>query len=310
MTAVASRSGDRAEEAARRWGLDFWYDSYEGLLSSPDIDAVYIGTPNSLHRPWTVTSLAAGKHVLIEKPLASNAEDALVMVEAATNSDLVAMEAFHWRYHPLVHQIRQVLDSGEIGEVERVEGRFLIGDGRIPRHDIRWQLQLAGGSLMDLGVYPAGWLSWVMGEAPDVVEAAAICPIDGVDGRMQAEFSWPNGAAGSLVASMIEPGISFDIGLVVRGSDGTLRIKDLLAPQNGITIDVESRAGSRSLPVPRTTTFHHQLIAFRDAVMASKPFPTTMESGWRIMGLIDDIYRAAGMEPRPAAPDQVPSGAV
>ncbi|HEX6286235.1 MAG TPA: Gfo/Idh/MocA family oxidoreductase, partial [Acidimicrobiia bacterium] len=70
VTAVASRSADRAEAAASRWGLDTWYDSYEGLLSSPDIDAVYVGTPNSLHRRWTVASLASGKHVLVEKPLA------------------------------------------------------------------------------------------------------------------------------------------------------------------------------------------------------------------------------------------------
>ncbi|MDH3293120.1 MAG: Gfo/Idh/MocA family oxidoreductase, partial [Acidimicrobiia bacterium] len=161
--AVAARSAERAAEAAHRWGVARSFGSYEELVAS-DVDAVYIGTPAALHRPWAVASLEAGKHLLCEKPLASNADDAQVIADAAANAagrGVVAMEAFHWRYHPYVEQIRSVLESGDLGEVERVTTRFDIQNGHIGRDDIRWNLTIGGGALMDLGCYNIQWLRFV-----------------------------------------------------------------------------------------------------------------------------------------------------
>lgn len=302
VTAVAARSGERARAAAERWGVPLWFGSYEALLACDDVDAVYVATPNSLHRPWAIAALDAGKHVLVEKPLAANTADATQLADAADDSDLVVMEAFHWRYHPLVAQMQDILDSGMLGSIERVEGRFEVGAGRIPLDDIRYVLGLGGGAMMDIGVYPAGWLIWVMGGVPDVVSAHATCPVPDVDGRIEAEVEWSTGVRGFLVGSMMGPAEETVASLEVHGSDGAMLVGNPVHPQNGATLAVKTEAGATNYPVVGDTTYHHQLKAFRDAIELGSPFPTTAREGVRTMELIDACYRAAGLEPRPSLP--------
>lgn len=302
VVAVAARSGDRARQAAERWGLDRWFDSYQALVEDPGLDAIYVGTPASLHRKWTIAALEAGKHTLVEKPLASNAADARLMVDVGDRVDRVAMEAFHWRFHPLAQQMREILDSGVLGAIERVEGSFLVGEEIIPREDIRWQLQLGGGAMMDLGIYPAGWLWFAMGERPLVDSATAVCPVDGVDGKFVAEVSWPGGTMGTMTASMMEPGRFFESSLRISGSRGVMSVANPLAPQRGSSLAVSIGPDVVTHEVATTATYRHQLEAFRDAIEHGAPFPTTLEAGWQMMQLLDDCYRAAGLEPRPADP--------
>lgn len=317
IVAVAARSADRAAEAAAEWGVGRSYGSYQELIDS-DVDAVYIATPAALHRKWAVAALKAGKHLLCEKPLASNAEDAAAIAAAADDAaadGVVAMEAFHWRYHPFAEQIRRALVSGELGKVSRVLTRFDIEDGRIASSDIRWDLSLGGGALMDLGCYNVQWLRFVgvvlgLGE-PEVVSASAVCPVEGVDGAMKAEVAWADGAVtGHLGTSMIadfsdeEPDDVFSghiSNLVVHGDRGTFKATNPLAPQQGAALVVATDDGQRFEEVPTSTTYYHQMVAFRDAILAGKPFPTTMAAGVRNMAVIDACYRAAGLEPRPIA---------
>ena len=316
VAAVAARSADRAAEAAQRWGAAQSFGSYEELLSS-DVDAVYIGTPAALHRQWATATLEAGKHLLCEKLLASNAADAQAIADASTDAaerGVVAMEAFHWRYHPYAEQIRSVLTSGELGDIERVTTRFDIQDGLIKRSDIRWDLALGGGALMDLGCYNVQWLRFV-GEVlelgdPAVVSASAVCPVEGVDGSLEAELAWGDGPTGYLHTSMIadNEGDEGLIGgtvanLIVHGSNGTMTARNPLAPQNGAELIVEtSDGGRRTEEVASSTTYYHQMLAFLDAIRNGVPFPTTIASGVQNMAIIDDCYRAAGLEPRPIIP--------
>lgn len=300
IVAVAARDDDRARAAADRWGLGTWYGSYEALLADRDVDAVYVATPAAMHREWTLAALDAGKHVLVEKPMAANAADARIMLDASHESDLVVMEAFHWRYHPLVEQMVKILDSGEIGEVHRVEAGFVVSGDRIPRHDIRWDLTLGGGAMMDLGIYPAGWVWWAMGERPKVTTATAVCPVPDVDGRLDAELEWASGVSGSIVCSMIEPE-GFRAWLTMRGSKGTMQVDNPLAPQRGSEISVTTASGTVVEEVPTTATYFHQMEAFRDAIVDGRPFPTTVEAGWQMMGFIDSCYEAAGLSPRPSS---------
>ena len=319
VVAVAARSADRAAEAAAEWGAERSYGSYQELIDS-DVDAVYIATPAALHRQWAVAALEAGKHLLCEKPLASNAEDAAVIAaaaEVAAADGVVAMEAFHWRYHPFAEQIRRALVSGELGNVTRVLTRFDIEEGRIPRSDIRWDLSIGGGTLMDLGCYNVQWLRFVgemlaLGE-PEVTSAVAVCPVEGVDGDMQAELSWSDGAVtGHLGTSMIADFSDEDpddvIGghinnLIVHGDRGTLKATNPLAPHNGAALVVATDNGQRFEEVPSSSTYHHQMVAFRDAITDGKPFPTTIADGVRNMAVIDACYRAAGLDPRPIVAD-------
>ncbi len=304
ISAVGARDAARAAEAAERWGAAHSYGSYRELVESDQVDAIYIGTPATLHRPWTLAALAAGKHVLCEKPLAANAEDAAVMAEAADASGLVAMEAFHWRYHPYAQQIKDVITSGEIGDIRRIESRFDIGEGGIPQGDIRWQYPLGGGALMDLGCYPIQFVRWAAGDDPEVVSASAICPNDdGVDGQLEAELAWPAlGASGRIHTSMIAEFDGAENDLVVTGTKGTLTAVNPLAPQNGASLTVDTESGSRTEEVDDSATYFHQLVAFADAINNGTAFPTTMGDGVTNMAIIDACYQAAGLEPRPRHP--------
>lgn len=297
IVALAARQADRAQQFAERWGVGRAC-GYEDLITADDIDAVYIATPAALHRPWTLAALKAGKHVLVEKPLAANAADARVMVEAAAGSDRVVMEAFHCFYHPLFAQMRQVLDG--LGPVDRIEASFEVAAVNIPPTDIRYDLSLGGGSVMDIGVYPLAWVRWVFGERPRVVAAEAKCAVPQIDGIMAIDLTGPGDAQASVVSSMVAPGRDWVSSLTVRCAGGIMQVRNPLAPQHGAELVVETPGARVEHPVSRDATYLHQLRAFRDAVIDGQPIPTTLTSGVELMELVDDCYRAAGLEPRPS----------
>ena len=308
VVAVGARDLARAREAASGWGLPLAFGSYAELVACDDVDAVYVGTPAAFHRPWVIAAIEAGKHVLCEKPLAANAGDAGRIADAARASDCVVMEAYHWRYHPCASQIADIVGSGSLGRLEHLEARFDLPAGHIPKDDIRWDLALGGGALMDLGCYPIQWVRFVVGADPDVVAATAECPWPDVDGRLTAELRWASGVTGSIHCSMIEPPGGVGVELVVRGERGVLTVVNPLAPQFGARLVVETADGRTEHDVVRTSTYRHQLLAFRDAVLRGAQFPTTAEDGARTMAIIDACYRAAGLEPRPAWPDAAAAG--
>src|SRR5262249_55558375 len=141
----------RAKEFAARHRIPRSYGGYPELLADPDVDAVYIPLPNGLHGRWTLAALAAGKHVLCEKPFTANAGEALRVAEAAARTDQVVMEAFHYRYHPLAARMAAIVSSGELGTLREIRTAVCFP---LPRFgDIRYQWDLAGGALMDAGCY-------------------------------------------------------------------------------------------------------------------------------------------------------------
>lgn len=301
LVAVAARDLSRAQASAVAWGADRAYGSYGELIADPDVDAVYIGTPASLHRQWAIAAIEAGKHVLCEKPFAANADDARLIAEAAAGSDVVVMEAFHWRYHPYTAQIREVLDSGVLGRIDRIEAVFDIPEGRIARDDIRWHLPLGGGATMDLGCYPIQWVRFAAAADPDVASASAVCPVEGIDASLTAELRWPSGVTGSISSSMIADGDHIVAYLKVTGEHGSMLATNPLAPQNGgAAITVDTADGVVTHEVDDSATYFHQLVAFRGAVVDGASFPTTADDGVRNMEIVDACYRAAGLEPRPA----------
>ena len=155
---------------------------------------------------------------------------------------------------------------------------------------------------MDLGCYPIQWARFAAGSDPEVVSAEAVCPVPEVDGSLVAELRWPSGITGSVRSSMIASGDSVEIYLRVQGEAGVMLATNPLAPQNGgARLTVETNAGTREYAVAGSATYYHQLVAFRDAIVMGAPFPTSADDGVRNMELIDACYRAAGLQPRPAA---------
>ncbi len=299
VSAIASRDRGRASEAADRWSIPLVFGSYAEMIDSADIDAVYVATPASLHREWTIAAMKAGKHVLCEKPLAANAEDASLIADAADRSSVVVMEAFHWRYHPLVAQMQSILDAGILGAVERIDARFEIDALIIPPTDIRWDLAIGGGAMMDIGCYPASWVRWAIKGEPTVINAQAVCPVPGVDGSLRAELSWPSGVTGTIFGSMISETPGHNASLEIAGSRATMYVDNPIAPQTGASLRIRSGDSDIDIPVLPGSTYELQLVAFRDAVAFGAPFPTTTRDGVATMALIDACYVAAGLRPRP-----------
>jgi predicted dehydrogenase len=161
VAGIAARDKARAEAFGLRHGIPTAYGSYDELLADPDVDAVYNPLPNSLHARWTLAAIAAGKHVLCEKPFASNAAQATQVADAAEASGLVVMEAMHYRYHPLVRRLRELVTGGELGPVQHIQAwtTFIIEDP----DDIRYDYDLAGGALMDGGCYAIDCLRMLAG---------------------------------------------------------------------------------------------------------------------------------------------------
>ncbi len=298
VTAVAARDRRRAEEFADRHDIANVLDSYSALCSSDLVDAVYICTPATLHHHWTLAALAAGKHVLCEKPLAANAVEATEMVAAGAAADRVMMEAFHWKYHPMAERIRDIC-ANELGSIEHMEASFTIG--HLTNRAIQFDLSLGGGSLMDLGVYPLQWVRWVAQNEPSIVSAHAVCDPPGMDLQMDADLRFDrDGGAGvtAHVHSSMQPGGPMGATLDVRGSSGSLHVVNPLAPQMGNSLTVVVGDVSRTEEVDRSTTYEHQLRAFVAAVASGQAPLTGGADAIATMTAVDAIYRAAGLLPR------------
>ena len=295
VAAIAARDRARATAAAARHGIAAVHDGYAAVLADPTLDAVYIPLPNGLHAQWTLAAIAAGKHVLCEKPFTSNAEQARTVADAAAGSGLVVMEAFHYRYHPLMARVLSLLADGTVGSIRRVETELAFP---LPRFsDIRYNLALAGGALMDAGCYAVHSLRTLGGAEPEVVSARATMRSPGVDRAMVAHVRFPNGATGRVRCSMWSRHL-LGVSARVVGDEGELRIFNYIGPHVYHRLSVRTPARRWHERVPGEPTYTHQLRAFRAAVRDGAPVLTGPEDSVANMTVIDSIYRAAGLEPR------------
>jgi predicted dehydrogenase len=292
VAAVAARDSSRAEALARRHGLAKAYGGYSELLADPDIDAVYNPLPNSLHAPWTLAAVAAGKHVLCEKPFTDNAEQAARVAQAAGTSGLVVMEAMHYRYHPLIQRLREVV--AELGPVRHVQcwTSFVIENP----DDIRYDHALGGGALMDGGCYALDFMR-LFGE-PSVTGALAD-PVDGgqVDRAMAVRLAFGDGATGWLESAFTRDGeFRADAHVICR--DGHVWLTNFIFVHQGRLVAVRDGSVVLDEPGGGDSTYAWQLRAFAAAAGGGSPVPTSAAHAVSTMRLIDDVYRAAGLAPR------------
>jgi predicted dehydrogenase len=295
LVALAARDRARAEAYAAKRGIPRVHDSYEALLADPDIDAVYNPLPNGLHGRWTIAALEAGKHVLCEKPFTADAAEAEAVAAVAARTGLVCMEAFHYRYHPLFARAIELVQGGEIGRLQRIETWMCIP--LLPKGDIRWDLSLAGGTLMDVGCYALHQLRHLSGEEPEVVSATARERSPGVDRYAEADLALPSGATGHIRVSMLSRHL-LSLGLRAAGDQGELKVVNATAPQAFHRFSVRTAGGRHRERFGRNATYWYQLQAFAGAVLRGEPYPTTPEDSILNMRAVDAVYRAAGLPPR------------
>ena len=292
VAAVAARDVARAEAFAAKHGIAAVHGDYEVLIADPDIDAIYNPLPNGLHGRWTRAALAAGKHVLCEKPFTANAIEAREIAELAANSDRVVMEAFHYRYHPLTLRAEEIIASGELGALRHVEAALCFP---LPKFSgIRYNYGLAGGAMMDAGCYPVHMVRTFGGPNPEVVAAHAKLRDRPIDRAMTADLRFPAGHTGRVRCSMWSSR-PLQISARVIGEHGELRILNPVLPHYFHRLSVRSRAGKRAERFGRRTSYAYQLDAFAAAVLRGEPIKTTPSDAIANMAVIDAIYRAAGL---------------
>ena len=202
-TAIASRDESRAEAAADELGIPRAYGSYEALLSDDDLDAVYVPLPNGLHATWIRRAADAGLHVLCEKPIAGDAEEAAAVFDYCEERGVTLMEAFMYRFHPRTERAREVVRD-ELGEVTSVASTFTF---RMPdgAEDIRLDPALDGGSVMDVGCYATSAARLFLGEPDRVLASTVDTRTSGVDTRMAGVLEYDSGAQATVISGFDAP---------------------------------------------------------------------------------------------------------
>ena len=191
LLGIASRDSGKAEAFAAEFNVPQTYDSYQAALDDPNIDAVYMPLPPSMHLEWTTKAAEAGKHILAEKPLAKNATEARQMIDVCRANNVVLLDGVMWYHTPRATAMKSAVDSGQLGDVRQMNSVFTFRWDTLPMDNLRLQREMGGGSLLDLGWYCVGAGIWLLGDMPNKVLARAKWHND-VDVRMNA-FLWFDG---------------------------------------------------------------------------------------------------------------------
>jgi xylose dehydrogenase (NAD/NADP) len=249
VVAIASRTLDRAESQARLLGVPTAYGSYGELLADPAIDAVYIPLPNFLHREWALAAVAAGKHVLCEKPLAITADQAQEMVDAANAAGVVLAEAFMYGHHPRYDRLHEVVRSGEIGEVRSITGTFTFDASDDPDQTI-FAGHPGSGAIYDVGCYVLHAARTMLGTEPLAVTANAQVSAAhaGIDMMTCALVEFPGGVSLLLQCGMWT---ADEDSLRILGSKGRIEVPSAFfaaAGAEGFTVQVGDRLRDEQVP--------------------------------------------------------------
>lgn len=226
MTAIAGRTLEKAEAFKEKYGFQKAYGSYEELLKDPDIEAVYIALPNTLHYEWTIKALQHGKHVLCEKPLAPTERQAREMFRTAHENHVLLMEAFAYQHSPYIKEIRKLILSGAIGDIRYTEAALITSD--YDHSNIRMRKETFGGSTYDIGVYSLSFLQGMLGMAPEKIQAAAVLSEEGIDIYTTAVMEYGDGVRAHFDCGMVletEKNASLDR-FQIHGSKGFIRSID------------------------------------------------------------------------------------
>ncbi len=301
LVAVAARDPQRAADFAEKHGIERVVADYQAVIDDPEVEVVYNPLTNAQHGPWNLRAVEAGKHVLTEKPFASNADEARIVRDAGKAAGVHVVEAFHYRYHPLMARMLELAGNGEIGDLMHVEARMLMpppGAG-----DLRWTQELAGGGLMDVGCYATHALrdlAGIGGGEPRVVRAAGgeIPEYPGVDAWLEADLDYPNGQTGRIVSSMTHGVLDFSLRIV--GTKGEAYAPAFVLPFSDDRVIVTVGTEQRVEHLGTRLTYSYMLDALARLIRDGEPMITDADDAVVTMQLIDDLYLAAGMSPRTA----------
>jgi predicted dehydrogenase len=294
IAAIASRSLDKAQQAAAKLGIPQAYGSYEELLAAPGIEAIYVPLPNHMHVPWSIKCLEAGKHVLCEKPIAMSAPEAETLIAARDAAGRKAGEAFMARSHPQWLRAEELVRSGAIGELRVVEAHFSYTN--MNPDNVRNRADIGGGALMDIGCYPITLSRMMFGEEPRrVVAIIDRDPTFQTDRRTTVLMEYPSGQCTFTCATQLVPYQRMQL----FGTRGRIELEiPFNAPPDRPTRLLQDDgsslfgAGVRSEEFPVCDQYTIQGDLFSRAILEDGPVAVPLEDALNNMRVIDAVVRS------------------
>ena len=293
VVAIASRSLDKAQAAARDLGIARAHGSYEVLLADPEVDAIYNPLPNDQHVPWSIRALEAGKHVLVEKPVAVTAAEGRQLVDAAArHPHLKVMEAFMYRHHPQWKLAKGLVDGGKIGRLRTIQTFFSFFND--DPHNIRHDPSMGGGGLMDIGCYAISLSRWLMGAEPERVSGLVeVHPEWKVDRTASALLDF--GAKGSATFTCSMAVTPFQVVQVI-GEAGRIELSEVpfnAPPDRPCAVRLQPSDGPvERIEVPTCDQYTIQGDLFARSILDDAPVPTPIDDAVRNMDVIEAIRRS------------------
>ena len=290
LVAVASRNLEKAKDYAQDWGIPKAYGSYEAMLESGDIDAVYISLPNHLHAEWSIRSIQNGVHVLCEKPFALSLEEVDQMIQASQEYDQILAEAFMYRHHPQTKIAAQWVENGKIGEICAIRGVFTFA--MTTRDDVRLVPEYGGGSLWDVGVYPLSIAQFIMGGPPEWVFGSSWNGDKGVDETFSGVLHYTDDRLAQITCSFRSP---FNTSVEIIGTKGRLSFNRPFVgmEEEGRLIYYDSDGEPNEIQVPTQELYIGEVEDMQAAILDGSPPYLSLEETRNHVRTVLALYQSA-----------------
>jgi xylose dehydrogenase (NAD/NADP) len=287
IIAVASRSQDNAAQYAESWGIPHFYSSYEALLADPEIDVIYNSLPNGLHAEWSIKALQMGKHVLCEKPITTSIMEMDAVKQASMKTGKVIAEAFMYRHHPQTLRVKEMVDTGEIGNLQLIRGSFCYTNTR--PNNPRFDPQLGGGSLWDVGCYPISYARFLTGEEPNEVYGSQVTGPTGIDVLYSGQLSFPAGVISQFECSFISP---FKALMEITGDEGRIIIPEPYKPGKRSKMFLERDGQTQTIWIKGAELYIGEIEDLENAILLRKPTRISLDDSRGNIATIEALYQS------------------
>jgi predicted dehydrogenase len=272
LAAVASRNLEKAQTYAQEWEIPLAFGSYQEMLESDEVDAIYIGLPNHLHAEWSIKAMQAGVNVLCEKPFAITLMELNAMIAASNETGKVLAEAFMYRHHPQTKIVGNLVREGKVGEITVVRGVFnyAMSDERRQAPDVRLVPEWGGGCLWDVGVYPLSYTQFIMGEPPEWVFGTQWIGESGVDETFCGQMGYSGGRIAQISATFRSP---YHTQIEIIGTEGRLVLnRPFTGLETGRRLTFFDNDGkTEEIPVPQKYLYLGEVEDMHAAILDGTP---------------------------------------
>src|SRR3990170_3235257 len=288
LFAVASRSMQQAKSYAREWDIPRAHGSYEALLADPEVDVIYNPLPNHLHAEWTIKALHAGKHVLCEKPLVLSVQEVDDIAQAAKETGNIVAEAFMYRHHPKTLKVKEIVDSGELGDLQIIRGLFAATFNL--KDNYRMVKEMGGGSLWDVGCYPVSYTRLIVGKKPREVFGWQVEGPTGIDETFMGQMRFESGVLAQFVCGFASP---FRTSMEIIGSKGTLSVPVPFHPGASDKIHLQVGDDAETIEIPYQELYIGEVEDMAEAVLLGKEPRMSLADSRDIIEMIVGVFEAA-----------------